>query len=70
MVPWLLTAKDNIEFNYDLSGGSMMQLGTYNFAMLRIIFNNEPEEFLTCDTSIFGDGVHDRCDYVFKSGAH
>jgi predicted dehydrogenase len=67
MVPWLLTAKDNIEFNYSLSGGSMMQLGTYNFAMLRIIFNDEPEECLTCDTSIFGDGVHDKCDYDFKA---
>jgi predicted dehydrogenase len=67
MVPWLLTAKDNIEFNYNLSGGSMMQLGTYNFAMLRINFNDEPEECLTCDTSIFGNGVHDKCDYNFKA---
>jgi predicted dehydrogenase len=67
MVPWLLTAKDNIEFNYNLSGGSMMQLGTYNFTMLRIIFNDEPEECLTCDTSIFGDGVHDKYYYDFKA---
>lgn len=67
MVPWFITAKDNIEFNYNLSGGSMMMLGTYNFGMLRIIFNDEPEECLTCDTSIFGDGVHDKCDYDFKA---
>lgn len=67
MVPWLITAKDNIEFNYNLSGGSMMMLGTYNFGILRMIFNDEPEECLTCNTSIFGDGVHDKCDYDFKA---
>lgn len=67
MIPWLMTAKDNIEFNYSLSGGSMMMLGTYNFAMLRMIFNDEPEECLTCNTSLFGDGVHDKCDYAFKA---
>lgn len=67
MVPWFITAKDNIEFNYNLSGGSMMMLGTYNFGMLRLIFNDEPEECLSCDTSVFGDGVHDKCDYDFKA---
>ncbi|PYH88055.1 putative oxidoreductase [Aspergillus ellipticus CBS 707.79] len=67
MVPWVLTAKDNIEFNYALSGGSMMNLGTYNFAILRMIFNADPVECLSCDTSIFGDGIHDKCDYDFKA---
>lgn len=63
MVPWLMTDKTNIEFNYNLSGGSIMMLGTYNFFMLRMIFGDEPVECLDCETSIFGDGVHDRCDY-------
>jgi predicted dehydrogenase len=67
MVPWLMTAKDNVEFNYNLSGGSMMMIGTYNFGILRMIFNDEPEECLTCDTTIFGDGIHDKCDYAFKA---
>ena len=67
MIPWLMTAKENIEFNYSLSGGSIMMLGTYNFAILRIIFDDEPEECLACDTSIFGDGIHDKCDYEFKA---
>ncbi|PYI02776.1 putative oxidoreductase [Aspergillus sclerotiicarbonarius CBS 121057] len=67
MVPWLLTAKDNIEFNYSLSGGSMMNLGTYNFGILRMIFNDEPVECLSCETSVLGDGVHDKCDYDFKA---
>lgn len=62
MVPWLMTAKDNIEFNYALGGGSIMQLGTYNFGVIRMIFNDEPVECLSCETSIFGDGVHDKCD--------
>lgn len=67
MTPWLIVDKDNIAFNYSLSGGSMMMLGTYNFAILRLIFADEPEECLTCDTSIFGDRVHDQCDYHFKA---
>ncbi|KAK9240400.1 putative oxidoreductase [Lipomyces kononenkoae] len=67
MVPWLMTAKDNIEFDYNLSGGSIMMLGTYNFAVLRSIFKDEPEECLSCETSIFGDGMHDRCDTDFKA---
>ncbi|PCG94101.1 Hypothetical protein PENO1_080150 [Penicillium occitanis (nom. inval.)] len=67
MVPWWLTSADGIEFNYNLSGGSMMMLGTYNFAILRMIFADEPEECLTCDTRILGDGVHDKCDSDFKA---
>jgi predicted dehydrogenase len=67
MVPWLMTAKDNIEFNYNLSGGSMMVIGTYNFGILRMIFEDEPEECLTCDATIFGDGIHDKCDYAFNA---
>ena len=67
MVSWFVTSKDDIHFNYNLSGGSMMALGTYNFAMLRIIFNGEPEECLTCDKNVFDDGVHDKCDYDFKA---
>ncbi|KAH8651963.1 putative oxidoreductase [Tricladium varicosporioides] len=67
MIPWLLVNKDNIGFNYNLSGGSMMHLGTYSFAMLRMIFNDEPEECLNCDTKTFRDGVHDKCDYGFTA---
>ena len=66
MVPSLMASKDSIGFNYNLSGGSMMHMGTYNFAMLRMIFKDEPEECLSCETNIFGDGVHDKCDYDSK----
>ena len=67
MVPWLFIGKDRIEFNYKLGGGSIMALGTYNFAMLRMIFDDEPEECLSCDPSVWADGVRDQCDYHFKS---
>ncbi|KAF4636108.1 hypothetical protein G7Y89_g1969 [Cudoniella acicularis] len=66
MIPWLMVSKDNIGLNYSLSGGSMMMLGAYNFSILRLIFNDEPEECLTCNTNVFSDGVHDKCDYDFK----
>jgi predicted dehydrogenase len=67
MVPAWFTSKDDIDFNYKMGGGSMMHLGTYNFAVLRMIFQDEPEECLTCDTSVFGDGIHDQCDTGFKA---
>lgn len=67
MIPAWGTAPDNIEFNYKLGGGSMMMLGTYNFAILRMIFGAEPSECLTCDTTGFNDGIHDKCDTAFTA---
>jgi predicted dehydrogenase len=67
MVPWLFIGKDRIEFDYKLGGGSIMALGTYNFAILRMIFEDEPEECLTSDTSTFGDGFDKQCDYHFEA---
>ena len=67
MVPWWFTSKDDIEFNHKLGGGSMMALGTYNFAMLRMIFGAEPEQCLSCNTNVFADGIHDECDYDFNA---
>ena len=34
MIPWWLTAKENIEFNYSLSGGSMMMWVTFHVSNL------------------------------------
>jgi predicted dehydrogenase len=62
MVPGLMVGKDGIHFNYAMGGGSIMMLGCYNFAILRMIFGAEPEECLSCDPHTFGDGVHDKCD--------
>jgi predicted dehydrogenase len=67
MIPWLILDKDNIAFNYKLAGGSMMMLGTYNFSIIRMVFDDDPVECLTCEPGIFGDGIHDQCDTDFKA---
>ncbi|GIK03713.1 hypothetical protein Aspvir_007787 [Aspergillus viridinutans] len=67
MIPWWGTSKDDIHFNYNLSGGSMMAMGTYNFAALRLFFDAEPEECLSCQTHAYTDGIHDKCDYDFTA---
>ncbi|KAJ5237357.1 hypothetical protein N7489_007448 [Penicillium chrysogenum] len=67
MIPWWLTSKDDSHFNYELSGGSMMAMGTYNLAALRLLFNAEPEECLDCEVHAYTDGIHDKCDYDFRA---
>jgi predicted dehydrogenase len=66
MLPWWATSKDDIYFNYSLSGGCIMALGTYSFAAMRLIFDAEPEECLSCDVKA-GNGAHKGCDYGFKA---
>jgi predicted dehydrogenase len=63
MVPWWFTKKSDLEYNYAMSGGSIMALGTYNFALMRMAFGAEPLECTSCDTQVFADGEHDRCDH-------
>lgn len=65
MVPWVLAGKDGIAFNYNLSGGSMMMIGTYNFGLLRMIFEDEPLACLDCKTNTFAEGG--KCDYQFHA---
>lgn len=67
MIPWWFVNKDHIHFNYSLAGGTMMGMGTYNFAALRLIFDAEPEECLNCDVKAFTEGIHHDCDYEFKT---
>ncbi|RMZ66112.1 fad binding domain-containing [Pyrenophora seminiperda CCB06] len=67
MVPWWFTKKTDLEYNYQLGGGSIMALGTYNFALMRMAFGSEPVECLSCETEVFADGVHDRCDHSFQA---
>jgi predicted dehydrogenase len=56
MVPWLMLDKDNIRF-YKLAGGSIMMLGTHNFGIIRMVFDDNPVECLTCEPGIFDDGI-------------
>ncbi|KAL7938277.1 NAD(P)-binding protein [Trichoderma chlorosporum] len=67
MIPWWASNKDQIHFNYNLSGGSLMAMGTYNFAAMRLLFGEDPEECLSCDVKSYTDGIHDKCDYEAKA---
>lgn len=67
MIPWWATSKDGIHFNYPLSGGTIMSMGTYNFAALRLLFDAEPEQCVSCDAEAYTDGIHNKCDYEFKA---
>jgi predicted dehydrogenase len=62
MIPWWMSSKNDIYFDYNLSGGTMMSLGTYNFAVLRMLFNAEPEECLSCETHSFPEEKFRRID--------
>jgi predicted dehydrogenase len=67
MIPWWATSKDDIHFNYNISGGTMMAMGTYNYAAIRLLFDADPIECTSCDTKAYTDGVHAKCDYEFKA---
>ncbi|KAI9151437.1 NAD(P)-binding protein [Paramyrothecium foliicola] len=66
-IPWWGTSKTDIHFNYPLSGGSMMSMGTYNYAALRLIFDANPEECISCEANSYTDGIHDKCDWDFNA---
>jgi predicted dehydrogenase len=67
MIPWWFVNKDHIHFNYNLAGGTMMGMGTYNFAALRLIFGAEPEECISVDAKSLTEGVHHDYDTEFKA---
>ena len=67
MIPWWGTSKNDIFFNYNLSGGSMMSMGTYNFAVLRLLFDAEPVECLGCETHTFPEEQFQKIDNDFKA---
>lgn len=67
MIPWWGTSKDDIFFDYNLSGGTMMSMGTYNFAVVRALFDAEPVECLECETHTYPEEAHKNCDIDFKA---
>ncbi|PON22686.1 hypothetical protein TGAM01_v208372 [Trichoderma gamsii] len=67
MLPWWATSKDAIYFNYNLAGGTILAMGTYNFAALQLLFGESPEECISCDVKSYTEGIHDKCDYEFKA---
>ncbi|KAK7981305.1 oxidoreductase [Apiospora saccharicola] len=67
MIPWWGTKKTDIHFNFPLAGGSMMAMGTYNYAALRVLFGADPVECTSCTTQAYTDGIHDKCDWEFEA---
>ena len=67
MIPWRAISTDNIHFNYSLTDGTMMAMSMYKFSALRLIFDTELEECLSCDVKAFTDEAHKNCDYDFKA---
>ncbi|KAH8816095.1 hypothetical protein F5884DRAFT_208323 [Xylogone sp. PMI_703] len=58
--------KDDIRFIYDLSGGSLMDLGTYNVLCLRQILGTEPEECIEAIPRIMAKPFDQKCDESFN----
>ncbi|KAG0646435.1 putative oxidoreductase [Hyphodiscus hymeniophilus] len=67
MIPWWGTGKTDIFFNYNLSGGTIMSMGTYNLATLRLVFDAEPVECLSCETHSFPEAEFKKIDNDFKA---
>ncbi|KAI1435063.1 putative oxidoreductase [Xylaria sp. CBS 124048] len=69
MIPWWSTSKDDIAFNYSLSGGTMMHMGTYSFAALRSVFGDQPEECLSCNVEVYKGNplAEDKVDSSFNA---
>lgn len=67
MIPWWASKKTDIHFNYPLAGGSMMAMGTYNYAALRVLFGADPVECTRCTTKAYTDGIHAKCDWEFEA---
>ena len=59
--------KDNIRFKYDLSGGSLMDIGCYSLSALRRIFRAEGECVSAEAKILNGTGEDQRCDEAFKA---
>jgi hypothetical protein len=58
--------KDDIRFNYDLAGGSLMDIGSYNILSLRETFDAEPVECISAEPQIMPHRDQ-RCDEVFMA---
>ena len=59
---------DNIRFNYDLAGGSLMDFGYYNVQLLRQSFGAEPLECVETNVRLAQNGKGDpRIDEAFSA---
>lgn len=68
MVLWDGTfPNDDIRFIYDLSGGTLMDLGTYMVLSLRQMLGTEPEECLEAVPRLMPKGWDQKCDQAMKA---
>ncbi|KAJ4397458.1 hypothetical protein N0V93_001686 [Gnomoniopsis smithogilvyi] len=65
-VPSFIAKDDDIRFNYDLAGGSAMDLGTYTMMSLREAFKAEPVECLEADLKRMPE-PYEKCDGMFQA---
>ena len=66
-VPKGLLSNDDIRFQYQLSGGCLMDLGSYNVQMLRQVFGTEPVECLTASVRRMPAGLEENIDQAFSA---
>ncbi|KAF1958755.1 oxidoreductase domain-containing protein [Byssothecium circinans] len=68
-------AKDDIRFNYNLSGGTLMDFGAYAVSAVRGVFGKEPSKITSASYRAMPAGFDDKCDeaifaeYEFAKGA-
>lgn len=67
VVPSLVFRADDIRFNYDLAGGSCMDLGTYPLAAVREALAAEPTECVEADLQRLPPPADQRCDGMFRA---
>lgn len=60
-------ALTDIRYNHELSGGAIMDIGSYGISALRSIFASEPEECTECETKTAGAPASHLCDSEYTA---
>lgn len=58
---------DNIRFQYSLSGGCLMDFGSYNVQMLRQVFGTQPVQCITASARRMPAGLDQNIDQAFSA---
>lgn len=75
-LPPVLFSRTDIRFVYELSGGTLMDLGHYTVSAMRSIFEAEPVSVDSAEPRLMPQGLDSRCDeamtatYTFPNGGH
>lgn len=67
MIPHWRVTKNDIHYNYNLAGGSMLTIGVYTLATTRSIFGELPEECIECDVTTTDEPAHKNIDWDFRA---